>query len=245
MRILSLIHGRNAHSGLFGDAVRAAGHELDERSFALADPPVDPPQAYQAVMVFGGSMNVHEVHGHPWLRDERDVLERALEEDVPVLGVCLGAQLLASVAGAAVSRAPEPEIGWYEVEKTPEAADDPLVAALPSRFTAYQWHSYRFEVPREGVLLATSPVCPQAYRLGEAAWGIQFHAEVTREIVLAWIEKYATDAAAVRVGFGEERERLRLDAEIGRWNELGRTLADRFLAFAEERAAVSAQRASV
>jgi GMP synthase (glutamine-hydrolysing) len=244
MRVLSLIHGRNAHSGVFGGVVRAAGHELDERSFALADPPVDPPQAYQAVMVFGGSMNVHEVHGHPWLRDERDVLERALEDDVPVLGVCLGAQLLASVAGAAVSRAPEPEIGWYEVEKTPEAADDPLLAELPQRFTAYQWHSYRFDVPRDAVVLATSPVCAQAYRLGEAAWGTQFHAEVTREIVLTWIENYGTDPDAVRVGFDQEAERRRLDAEIARWNELGRTLAGRFLELAEERAGVGAERAS-
>ena len=244
MRVLSLIHGRNAHSGVFGGAVRAAGHELDERSFALADPPVDPPQAYQAVMVFGGSMNVHEVHGHPWLRDERDLLDRALEDDVPVLGVCLGAQLLASVAGAAVSRAPEPEIGWYEVEKTPEAADDPLLGELPQRFTAYQWHSYRFEVPRDAVLLATSPICPQAYRLGEAAWGTQFHAEVTREIVLTWIENYGTDDDAVRVGFDQEAQRRRLDAEIGRWNELGRTLAGRFLELAEERTGVGAERAT-
>ncbi len=245
MRILSLIHGRNAHSGVFGEVVRAGGHELDERSFALADPPADPPYAYDAVMVFGGSMNVHEVHGHPWLREERDALERALADDVPVLGVCLGAQLLASVAGAAVSRAPEPEIGWYDVEKTPEAADDPLLETLPPRFRAYQWHSYQFELPREAVLLAKTPVCAQAYRLGEAAWGTQFHAEVTREIVLAWIGNYGRDPDAVRAGLDPEREKLRLDAEIGRWNELGRTLAGRFLAFAAERAGVGAQRASV
>jgi GMP synthase (glutamine-hydrolysing) len=244
MRILSVIHGRNAHAGVFGEAVRAAGHELDERSFALADPPPDPPEAYDAVMVFGGSMNVHEVHGHPWLRDERDVLERALAADVPVLGVCLGGQLLASVAGAAVSRASEPEIGWYEVETTREAADDPLLAGLPPRFTAFQWHSYRFDLPRDAVLLARSPVCAQAYRLGETAWGIQFHAEVTREIVVSWIESYGTDPDAVRVGFDPERQRARLETEIERWNEIGRMLAGRFLAVAGERATVGVERAS-
>jgi GMP synthase (glutamine-hydrolysing) len=244
MRILSLIHGRNAHSGILGETVRAAGHELDERSFALGDPPPDPPEAYEAVLVLGGSMNVHEVHGHPWLRDEREVVERAVADDVPVLGICLGAQLLASVAGAAVSRAPEPEVGWYEVETTPEAAADALLAAFPSRFTGFQWHSYQFELPRDAVLLATSPVCAQAFRLGNAAWGTQFHAEVTREIVLSWIESYGTDPDAVRVGFSPERERARLDAEIGRWNELGRTLAERFLAFAAERTGVGVERAS-
>lgn len=243
MRVLSVIHGRTAHSGVFGEVVRAAGHELDERSFALGDPPTEPPEAYDALLVFGGSMNVHEVHGHPWLRDERGVLERALEHEVPVLGVCLGGQLLASVAGAAVSRAPEPEIGWHEVEKTPEGEDDPLLGPLPARFTAYQWHSYKFDVPRDAVLLAESPVCAQAYRLGETAWGTQFHAEVTREIVRAWLAAYGTDPDAVRVGLDPSLEERRLDEEIGRWNEIGRTLVGGFLAFAEERAGVGVESA--
>ncbi len=245
MRVLSLIHGRNAHSGVFGEVVREAGHVLEERSFTLGEPPADPPEAYDALMVFGGSMNVHEVDGHPWLRNERGAIERALARSVPTLGVCLGAQLLASVVGARVARAPEPEIGWHEVEKTTEGDEDPVLGALPGRFTAYQWHSYQFDLPAGAVLLATSPVCAQAYRLGDSAWGTQFHAEVTSEIVLSWIESYGTDPDAVRTGFDPPRERLRLEREIAGWNELGRILARGFLAFAAERAGIAAERAAV
>jgi GMP synthase-like glutamine amidotransferase len=237
VRVLSLIHGPEARAGVFGEEVGAAGHELEERSFTLGNPPSRPADRYDAAMVFGGSMNVHEVDGHPWLADERAFIGQLLGAHVPVLGVCLGSQLLAAVAGADVTRAPEPEIGWYEVEKTPEAEGDPLLGALPPRFMAFQWHSYRFALPPGAVALGWSPVCLQAYRLGELAWGIQFHAEVTREICAVWISRYASDPDAVRIGVDRDVELARLDREIGRWNELGRTLVGGFLAVAAGRTA--------
>lgn len=244
MRVLSLVHGTNARSGIFGEAVRAGGHELHERSYALGAPPTDPLEGYDAVMVFGGSMNVHEVEDHPWISEEQRTLERLIDVGVPLLGVCLGSQLVASVAGAQVNRAPEPEIGWYDVETTPEARDDPVFSGLPDRFRAFQWHSYQFEFPPGAVLLAHSPVCLQAFRLGEAVWGTQFHAEVTKEILASWIGQYGTDPDAVRIGFDPTRERIRLEQEIGRWNELGRRIVGGFLAFAAERAAIARQRAT-
>lgn len=240
MRVLSIIHGDNARSALFGAEVRAAGHELDELSFAFGEPPRDP-ERYDAVMAFGGAMNVHEVDGHPWLTDEQRALARVVEHGVPVLGVCLGGQLLASVTGGRVTRAPEPEIGWYEVEATPEAADDPIFGELPERFTAYQWHSYQFSLPPDATPLATSAVCLQAYRVGDAAWGTQFHAEVTREICESWISKHRTDPDAARVGFDPNRELRRLDEELPRWNTFGRMLVGGFLAFAAARVGASTE----
>lgn len=243
MRVLSIIHGPNARSGIFGEVVRAGGHELVERSYAFGEPPPEPPEAYDGVMVFGGAMNVHEVHGHPWLSNELQVLERLLEDEVPVLGVCLGSQMLAAAAGAEVTRAPEPEIGWHEIETTPEAADDPLLGGAPERFIGFQWHSYQFDQPNGAVVLARSPVCLQAYRLGDSAWGIQFHAEVTKETVSEWISQYGSDPDAVRTGFDPARERKRLETEIGRWNEFGRRLVDGFLGVVEARVGVGAERA--
>ncbi len=236
MRVLSIIHGTNARSGVFGDVVREAGHDLDELSYGFGERP-RAPERYDAVMVFGGSMNVHEVDGHPWISEEQRALARVVQAGVPTLGVCLGAQLLASVTGGRVTRAREPEIGWYEAETTPEARDDPLFADLPERFTAYQWHSYTFSVPPGATLLARSAVCPQAFRVGDSAWGIQFHAEVTREICESWAAKYGTDPDAVRIGFDPDRERARLDVEIDAWNDVGRSLAGSFVAVAETRAA--------
>ncbi len=239
MRVLSIIHGRSARAGIFGQTIEESGHELEERSFALGDEPNDV-RRYDAIIVLGGAMNVHEIDGHPWIPAERRLIGQALEEGVPMLGVCLGSQLIASVAGAEVSRVAEPEIGWYEVETTAEAAGDPLLGRMPERFTAYQWHSYQAGLPAGAVPLAENRVGLQAYRLGDTAWGTQFHAEVTREICESWIANYDTDPDAVALGFEPEAARERVAAEIGRWNELGRTIAAGLLEVAAERAGVPA-----
>lgn len=244
MRILSVIHGKNARAGVFGEEALAQGYEVEERSFALGDPPGDV-EGYDGILVLGGSMNVHELDGHPWIPDEARFVERALERGVPVFGVCLGSQLLGAVAGAEVSRAPRPEIGWFEVQATPEAPFDPVLRDLPERFTAYQWHSYQCDLPAGATALAASPVCLQAYRLGDVpAWGTQFHAEVTREICESWIDKFDTDPDAVAQGFDQEAERARVVEQIGRWNELGRRLMGGFLRVAAERAGSEPARAS-
>ena len=142
-----------------------------------------PPESYDALVVLGGGMNVHEADRRPYLRDEIALLEETLAARRPVLGVCLGAQLLAAAAGAEMHRARTPEIGWREVELCSAAAADHVVGALPRRFTAFQWHSYAFDIPFGAVELARNEVCPQAYRLGDAAWGVQFHPEVTEAIL--------------------------------------------------------------
>jgi GMP synthase (glutamine-hydrolysing) len=233
VRVLSLIHGVNAHAGVFGDAVRDAGHELHQASYALEQPPSDPVPEYDAVMVFGGSMNTHEEDRHPWLRDEKEAIRQALEADLPIFGVCLGSQLLAEVTGARVERSDVSEIGWYEVELTPEADGDPVFAGLPPRFPTYQWHSYRASLPEGAVELARNDVCLQAYRVGDRAWGIQFHAEVTQANAEVWISRYDTDPAAVEAGFDPEAARAELAERIGEWNRIGRTLAGGFVAQAE------------
>ena len=240
MRVLSLTHGAGSRSGLFGETIQALGHELDERSFAVGPPLPHPVEEYDAVIVFGGGMNVHEQDAHPWILEELTAIHRLVEREVPLLGVCLGAQLLAAAAGGAVSRAPEPEIGWYEVELTPEARTDPLFGELPERFTSYQWHSYQFDLPEAAVPLARSRVCLQGFRLGESAWGTQFHAEVTREILERWIGNHGTDPDAVRIGFNQVRALEELDTHIDAWNRIGETFCTAFLRQAAERSRAAA-----
>ena len=240
MRILTLIHGKDAGPGVFGQEVLAAGGELEIRSFALGLEPNHPVDHYDGVLVMGGSMNVHELDGHPWLADERRAMSDVLDAGVPLLGVCLGSQLLAAVAGGEVTRTSRPEIGWYEVHTTEYATGDPLFGALPERFSAYQWHSYQSTLPPGAVALATNPVCLQGYRLGENAWGTQFHAEVTQEICESWISQYDTDSDAVRLGFDQDRARARVAEEIDRWNELGRTFMRAFLGVVAGRTSVAA-----
>ena len=244
MRVLSIIHGRDAHAGTFAETVREAGHDFHEVSYALDQPPAEPLREYDAAMIFGGSMNAHEEDAHPWLRREKETILELLESGTPLVGVCLGSQLIAELAGGAVRRAAEPEIGWHDVDLTAEAADDPVFGTLPGRFLAYQWHSYEATLPGGAVELARSPICGQGYRLGDRVWGMQFHAEVTRQIVETWIASYQTDAAAVERGFDQDAARAELAERIDEWNRLGRGIAQAFLLAAAAEAGTPAARAT-
>ena len=228
MRALAIVHQPDAGPGVFADAMRARGVELDRWLIAEGRPPADP-TGYDAVLTFGGAMHADQEAGFPWLRDEKALLAELIDRGVPLLGMCLGCQLLAEAAGATPGRASAPEIGWHEVELMPEAADDPLLGGLPPAFEAFQWHSYEAPLPPGATALARSPVCLQAYRLEGPAWGIQFHAEVSRDDVEYWIADYRSDPDAVRIGLDPGALRERTRASIDAWNELGRALCDRFV----------------
>jgi GMP synthase-like glutamine amidotransferase len=217
-----MTHGPSVPGGVFEEVVEGAGHKLERWSVPLGDAP-RPASAYDAIMVFGGSMHPDQDDEFHWLGHEEEFLRAALAEGVPTIGVCLGSQMLARAAGAWVAPAREPEVGWLEIELTPEGRADPVLGALPARTRAFQWHSYTFGIPAGGVELARSPVCSQAFRVG-AARGIQFHAEVTLEMVRAWIEEEPHELDDPD-GFLAETE-----ARIAEWNEQGRALAAAFLA---------------
>jgi GMP synthase-like glutamine amidotransferase len=226
--VLAVIHGAEVRSGVFGDAVAERGHGLDEWSLAWGKPPPRPLDDYGAVMVFGGAMHADQDDRHPWLVEENFFLQRLLGLDKPILGVCLGAQLLAKAAHSGVSPAREPEVGWFPVELTSAAREDPVLGRLPQRFDAFQWHFYTYDLPARAVELAASPVCTQAFRLGRAAWGIQFHAEVTLEQVRGWVADEGADIP------GDPDELLaETEVRIAGWNELGRGLCESFLDVAE------------
>jgi GMP synthase (glutamine-hydrolysing) len=227
MRVLSVVHGEDAGAELFGPVVAEAGHGLDEWSFGWGKPPPQPLESYDAVLVFGGAMHPDQDDLHPWLRDELDWLRASLERQVPTLGICLGSELMAKAAGAAVGRLAAPEVGWSEVELTEAGMADPVLSALPSRFEALQWHHYGHELPNGGVALAKNAAALQAFRLGEACWGVQFHPEVTEPQLGRWIADESDPPG--------DPERLRRETRerIGAWNELGRRLCRSFLAAAE------------
>lgn len=227
MDILAVIHGEKVRAGVFGEVVTARGHRLEEWSLAWGSPLPRPLDAYGAVLVFGGAMHADQDRHHPWLRDENFFLERLLDLHTPVLGICLGAQLLAKAAHAPVHPSSEFEIGWYPVELTEDATEDPLLGRLPERFDAFQWHYYAHGVPAGAVELARNRICTQAFRLGESAWGVQFHPEVTLDQVESWLEEEEDLPVNGAALLAETRER------IGAWNDLGRDLCDAFVDVAE------------
>ncbi len=233
MNILAIVHQADAGPGVFADAISARGHGLELWQPALGEPAPADLASYGAAITFGGSPHPDQEHAYPWLAAEKALLTDALERNVPLLGVCLGAELLAEVAGARTRPARIPEIGWYSVAATDEAVGDPLFDHLPAQFAALEWHSYEFALPPGAVPLARSEICLQAYRAGEMAWGIQFHAEVTLESFGSWIEQYHSDPDAVRLGIDPATLLAEAKSEIQRWNDLGRALCTGFLEAAE------------
>lgn len=223
MRVLSLIHGRLVRAELFGDVIAEAGHELVEWDIRKQG---RPPEGFDAVIVFGGDMNVGEEERHPWLHDEYELLRGWLGDGMPLLGVCLGAQTLAHAAGGTVRRAPVQQIGFLPVSLTAAGIADSVLGVLPPRFEALFGNSYVFEVPAIGVELASSPSAAQAFRLGERAWGVQFHPEARRDQVLEWFKEEPSLPKPLPELAAE------LDAGIERWHELGRELCTAFLAAA-------------
>jgi len=229
MRALAIVYQRDAGPGVFADAIFAHGFELDTWLRDESDAPPSDPDDYDAVLSFGGAMHADQEDRHPWLRSDKELLAELLHEGVPLLGVCLGAQLLVEAAGAPPRRSTDPEIGWHEVTVTREGADDPLLAPLCPGFEAFEWHSYEFGLPPGATPLAQSAACLQACRLGEAAWAIQFHAVVPANDAEAWIDDYRSDEDAVRIGLDPGALRAETRSRIDAWNELGRGVCGRFL----------------
>lgn len=134
------------------------------------------------LIVFGGEMNVDEIEAHPYLLRERQLMADALARGVPVLGICLGAQMLARVLGAPVRRAPVRELGFKPVRLTQAGTTDPLLGAFGRSACVFQWHEDTFDLPKGAELLAAGDtVTNQAFRHGDRAWGVQFHFEVNQE----------------------------------------------------------------
>jgi GMP synthase (glutamine-hydrolysing) len=230
VRALAIVHQPDAGPGVFAEEMQVRGVELDE--WMLSERGTGPPREiaeYNAVLTFGGAMHADQEDRHPWLRFEKDFLAAMLDDGMPILAACLGCQLLAEAAGGVARRLTEPEIGWFDVEVTDEGAADPVIGPLGPSFTGFQWHSYEAVPPEGAAILARNAACTQAYRIGERAWGVQFHAEVTAADVAHWIDDYCSDEDAVRLGVDPDALRAETEEKIGDWNRLGRELCGRFL----------------
>jgi GMP synthase-like glutamine amidotransferase len=142
-----------------------------------------------AVIVLGGAMCANDDQRHPFLVQVKGLIREMVAHGVPFLGICLGGQLLAAALGGKVVANRWGELGMLEVELTTAGSGDRLFAGFSSRYATFQWHHDSFDMPAEGVLLASSPACPhQAFRIGPCAWGVQFHPEMTEEIIRAWCD---------------------------------------------------------
>ena len=146
-------------------------------------------EAISGLIVFGGEMNVDEVDRYPYLLTQRRLMVRAIDSGVPVLGICLGAQMLARALGSSVYRAPVSELGFVPVRLTEAGQKDPLLSAFETGDRVFEWHMDTFDPPEGSTLLATGEqVNAQAFRAGDSAWGVQFHLEINTEGIEAWLK---------------------------------------------------------
>jgi GMP synthase-like glutamine amidotransferase len=186
--------------GLFGDLLAGRGFGLKTAELDDGDPLPPEPETGDVVLVMGGPMGAYEEPAHPWLAAEKRWIAGTVAAGVPVLGVCLGAQLLAASLGAPVGPGERPEVGVLPVRLTPAGRADPVLGGLGDSFAALQWHGDTFGIPDGGVLLAGSDAYPhQAFRAGAAAYGVQFHVEVTEPMLRDWQHVPAYQASATAV----------------------------------------------
>ena len=207
-KILVFQHVPHEPLGTLDPLLKEAGFRIRYVNFSR-DPDLRPAlDRYAALIVLGGPMSADEIDAYPNLATEVAIIREALDRDMSVLGICLGAQLLAKALGGSVVRNPRREIGWHHVELTRAGRDDPVLSTFADRQTVFQWHEDGIRLQdTAAVHLAGSPASAvQAFRSGEHAYGFQFHLEVDRSLIERWLSVPGNQAI--------------LDAERGRVDPL-------------------------
>ena len=187
-KLLVLQHVAHELLGTLNPLLKRSGFRIRYVNFARhpdAQPSLD---GYDGLVVLGGPMSVNDTHCLAHLITEMHLIEEAMKRNLPVLGICLGAQLIAKTLGASVYPNQEKEIGWYDVSPTDHAENDPLLMAFQNTEKLFQWHGETFDIPRTGLHLAFSSLCAnQAFRYGANVYGFQFHLEVDEGMIHRWL----------------------------------------------------------
>jgi GMP synthase (glutamine-hydrolysing) len=188
-KLLVLQHVAHELLGTLNPLLKRAGFRIRYVNFARHPDAAPSLDGYDGLIVLGGPMSVNDAIRLRHLTTELKLIEEAMRRDIPVLGICLGAQLIAKALGAAVYRNPEKEIGWYDVSPTDHASSDPLLMELKKTEKIFQWHGETFETPKSTSHLAFSPLCAnQAFRYGTKVYGFQFHMEVDAPMIHRWLK---------------------------------------------------------
>ncbi len=222
--------------GTLNPQLKDAGFRIRYVNFGrepLARPSLD---GYQGIVVLGGPMNMDETDAYPHLTTEVELVREAIARDMPVLGICLGAQIIATALGAGVRRAPEKEIGWYPVAPSDAGCSDSLLGCFDGTEEIFQWHGDMFEIPEGAQHIASSPGCPnQAFRYGENVYGLQFHLEVDEAMIERWlnVEHHKAEIAALGGQIDPHVVRVQTKANIERSSALARRVFAGFIGLFE------------
>ena len=209
-RLLVFQHVAAEPLGTLDPLIRRRGHRIRFKNFERHPEAQLNVDRYRGLIVLGGPMNVDEQPQRAHLRNEARAIEAMLKQGKPVLGICLGAQLLAHVLGAAVPRNKVKEIGWYPLHKTEAGSTDPVLAPLTATTPVFQWHGCRFDMPQTAVHLARSDDCEQqAFRYGDNAYGFQFHLEMDERLIERWLANPAYREELADAGLPHDEHAIR------------------------------------
>ena len=231
MDVLVLQHIACEPPGAFEDVLTAAGADIHRVELDEGEP-LPSWQNYVAIVAMGGPMSVNDDAELPWLTAEKQAIADAVKAGVPYWGSCLGVQLLAASLGARVYSGTQPEVGVLPVALTGDGRSDPVFAGLPPEFLTLQWHGDTFDLPDGATLLASSSAYPnQAFRVGQTAYGVQFHVEVTDQMAREWaqVPAYAEYADRVLGAGGIDRLMTEFDAARDRMLDVGRRMFERWV----------------
>ena len=188
MKLLVLQHVAHELLGTLNPLLKRAGFRIRYVNFARHPAAQPSLNGYDGLIVLGGPMSVNDAARLPHLTTELRLIEDAIQRDLPILGICLGAQLIAKTLGAHVYPNREKEIGWYDLSPTEHAGADRLLLALEKTEKIFQWHGETFDIPRSTSRLAFSTLCDnQAFRYGQKVYGFQFHMEVDEPMIHRWL----------------------------------------------------------
>lgn len=188
MKVLVLRHVPHEHLGTLANSLRAKNIVYDYLNLYECKIPNISVDDLSGLVILGGPMNVYETDRYPFLEREDRLIREAIDKNIPVLGICLGAQLIAKSLGAPVTKNREKEIGWYPLRITEEAKRDKLFQYFNTEETVFQWHGDTFQIPKGAIRLAESPLCAnQAFRYNSNVYGLQFHIEVTPQMITEWL----------------------------------------------------------
>lgn len=232
-KLLILQHVPSEPLGVLDPLLRAAGFRIRYVNFSRDPSAQIDVSRYGGLIVLGGPMNVDQAESYPHLLHEIELIHAALTREIPTLGICLGAQLLAAALGARVHPNPVSEIGWYPLKLSEAAQSDALFRHLDSAIPVFQWHAYTFTEPRETVHLASTDSCAnQAFRYRDFAYGLQFHLEVDAALIRRWLQH--SERRHELEPLGGERHLRTVDAQTGEYLQRSQTQAAKlFAAFVE------------
>jgi GMP synthase (glutamine-hydrolysing) len=208
-KLLVFQHSAREPLGVFDPMLRRAGFRIRYVNFSRQPDFKPDVSRYNGLVVLGGPMNVDQRDQFPHLVTEIDAIRQALDRGMPILGICLGAQLLAAALGAHVRPNHVREIGWYRLHPTAAAGGDPLCRHLDGSQHVFQWHAYTFDLPPGAMHLASTPTCPhQAFRHGDRAYGLQFHLEADEKLIHTWLQVPEYRAEAQNAGPAHHLEHI-------------------------------------